>query len=97
MVERLFLKVPRGCLWFAIVVFPDPTHYFFTSVSFIVIDRLFDKNGKNSISYIIFRRVLEESKIQRTLVICFCVWCKTVKVRLDSTRFKSISEKHISL
>ena len=26
MVERLFLGVPRGCLWFVIVVFPDHTH-----------------------------------------------------------------------
>ena len=26
MVERLFLAVPRGCLWFVIVVFPDHTH-----------------------------------------------------------------------
>ena len=26
---------------------------------------------------------LEESKIQRTLVTCFCVWCKKEKVRLD--------------
>ena len=29
MVERLFLAVPRGCLRFVIVVFPDHTHYFF--------------------------------------------------------------------
>ena len=28
MVERLFLTVPRGCLQFVIVVFPDHTHYF---------------------------------------------------------------------
>ena len=28
MVERLFLVVPRGCLRFVIVVFPDHTHYF---------------------------------------------------------------------
>ena len=28
MVERLFLAVPRGCLQFVIVVFPDHTHYF---------------------------------------------------------------------
>ena len=28
MVERLFLAVTRGCLWFVIVVFPDHTHYF---------------------------------------------------------------------
>ena len=26
MVERLFLVVPRGCLRFVIVVFPDQTH-----------------------------------------------------------------------
>ena len=28
MVERLFLAVPRGCLQFVIVVFPDHAHYF---------------------------------------------------------------------
>ena len=28
MVERLFLAVPRGCLRFVIVVFPDHTNYF---------------------------------------------------------------------
>ena len=29
MVERLFLAVPRGCLLFVIVVFPDQTHLIF--------------------------------------------------------------------
>ena len=29
MVERLFLAVPRGCLRFVIVVFPDHTHLLF--------------------------------------------------------------------
>ena len=29
MVARLFLPVPRGCLRFAIVVFPDHTHLLF--------------------------------------------------------------------
>ena len=29
MVELLFLAVPRGCLWFVIVVFPDHTHLLF--------------------------------------------------------------------
>ena len=29
MVERLFLAVPRGCLRFGIVVFPDDTHLLF--------------------------------------------------------------------
>ena len=30
MVEWLFLAVPRGCLQFVIVVFPDHTHYFWS-------------------------------------------------------------------
>ena len=29
LVERLFLAVPRGCLRFVIVVFPDHTHLLF--------------------------------------------------------------------
>ena len=34
MVERLFLAVPRGCLQFVIVVFPDHTHLlFFISIT----------------------------------------------------------------
>ena len=32
MVERLFLAVPRGCLQFVIVVFPDHTHLLFSLV-----------------------------------------------------------------
>ena len=32
MVERLFLAVPRGCLQFAIVVFPDHTHLLFLKI-----------------------------------------------------------------
>ena len=31
MFERLFLAVPRGCLQFVIVVFPDHTHLLFLS------------------------------------------------------------------
>ena len=34
MVERLFLAVPRGCLQFVIVVFPDHTHLLFLYVNF---------------------------------------------------------------
>ena len=33
MVERLFLAVPRGCLQFVIVVFPDHTHLLFLTLS----------------------------------------------------------------
>ena len=32
MVERLFLAVPRGCLQFVIVVFPDHTHVLFSKL-----------------------------------------------------------------
>ena len=32
MVERLFLAMPRGCLRFVIVVFPDHTHLLFFKV-----------------------------------------------------------------
>ena len=37
MVERLFLAVPRGCLQFVIVVFPDHTHLlFYKSIDFLL-------------------------------------------------------------
>ena len=32
MVERLFFAVPRGCLWYVIVVFPDHTRLLFLSL-----------------------------------------------------------------
>ena len=32
MVERLFLTVPRGCLQFVVVVFPDHTHLLFSII-----------------------------------------------------------------
>ena len=35
MVERLFLAVPRGCLQFVIVVFPDHTHLLFLNDFFL--------------------------------------------------------------
>ena len=39
MVERLFLMVPRGCLQFVIVVFPDHTHLLFLDLISIAITR----------------------------------------------------------
>ena len=35
MVERLFLTVPRGCLQFVIVVFPDHTHLLFLIILYV--------------------------------------------------------------
>ena len=46
MVERLFLTVPRVCLWFVIVVFPDHTHLLFLRLSIsndIVSTKICDK------------------------------------------------------
>ena len=45
MVERLFLAVPRGCLRFVIVVFPDHTHLLFYIVIFYI------SLGANRMSY----------------------------------------------
>ena len=36
MVERLFPAVPRGCLRFVIVVFPDHTHLLFWKQEIII-------------------------------------------------------------
>ena len=33
--EWLFLAVPRGCLWFVIVVFPDHTHLLFLAIQLV--------------------------------------------------------------
>ena len=35
--ERLFLAVPRGCLQFVIVVFPDHTHLLFIPILVLVL------------------------------------------------------------
>ena len=39
MVERLFLTVPRGCLQFVIVVFPDHTHLLFFICDTLICER----------------------------------------------------------
>ena len=46
MVERLFLAVPRGCLQFVIVVFPDHTHLLFLNAwgKIISAETLLDEN-----------------------------------------------------
>ena len=54
MVERLFLAVPRGCLQFVIVVFPDHTYLLF---SMLMPDYYtFNTLGyKRTVEFIIFR------------------------------------------
>ena len=45
MVERLFLTVPRGCLQFVIVVFPDHTHLLFLTFQFLKTVQSAQKNS----------------------------------------------------
>ena len=40
MVEQLFLAVPRDCLQFVILVFPDHTHLLFLSIIFALTRRV---------------------------------------------------------
>ena len=40
MVGRLFLAVPRGCLQFVIVVFPDHTHLLFFKIIILEIFKI---------------------------------------------------------
>ena len=44
MVGRLFLAVPRGCLQFVIVVFPDHTHLLFSINCFGTVLNLHNSN-----------------------------------------------------
>ena len=50
MVERLFLAVPRGCLQFVIVVFPDHTHLLFL-ISLLIPCLLFKKAFLSLLSF----------------------------------------------
>ena len=45
MVERLFLAVPRGCLRFVIVVYPDHTHLLLFIID--LIKRTFQREGSH--------------------------------------------------
>ena len=51
MVERLFLAVPRGCLRFVIVVFPDHTHLLFLGPDFNLFwSQIFSQKCKEQVS-----------------------------------------------
>ena len=45
MVEQLFLAVPRGCLQFVIVVFPDHTHLLFL----LILDAIYDSLNEGAL------------------------------------------------
>ena len=58
MVEWLFLAVPRGCLQFVIVVFPDHTHllFFYRPAMTIAVDMGRKANKQNQLLFFIVSR-----------------------------------------
>ena len=62
MVEQLFLVVPRGCVQFVIVVFPDHTHLLF----------LYAVSGKFDILVLIFRRTKPSVRLAFTVMRSTC-------------------------
>ena len=68
MVERLFLAVPRGCLQFVIVVFPDHTHLLFFKLNQHVLRialHLFDKYLFISVDYVMDAIVINMEGLSR--------------------------------
>ena len=72
MVERLFLAVPRGCLQFAIVVFPDNTHLLFFYLSHgIFAFACIDKSPNCQESYLI---LLKNRRHMAAFVYLICLY-----------------------
>ena len=85
MVERLFLALPRGCLQFVVVVFPDHTHLLFLpysvscylNVSFIhstILDCL-----------LAFQVIKEKETLIINKLFCFKIICHNVHAQIYGT------------
>ena len=66
MVERLFLAVPRGCLRFVIVVFPDHTHLLFLLMALSSSHVILSKSWFTGVEKLKF-----DSKLLTNSEICF--------------------------
>ena len=64
MVERLFLAVPRGCLRFVIVVFPDHTH-----LLFLITFNSFIASGDLLFSYYLCKQLRPHIRTDNNIVI----------------------------
>ena len=62
MVERLFLAVPRGCLQFVIVVFPDHTHLL-----------IFSANICDALLFILIGPFLAKTYISKPYLFPYCI------------------------
>ena len=63
-VERLFLAVPRGCLRFVIVVFPDHTHLLFLSImNGMVTSKIYDNWDNFNLDIVYFPTVITKFRL----------------------------------
>ena len=80
MVERLFLTVPRGCLQFVIVVFPDHTHLLFLVRLihlFFTIGNSILKTNKNNVSSVtiaIFSTFVKHSSFYHSVMLIILLY-----------------------
>ena len=89
MVERLFLTVPRGCLQFVIVVFPDHTHLLFLKEIRDICDSLYPISDNNMLMQINLdsqpilnynRRSEKEAMLEyQCRRLCFALHCERYK------------------
>ena len=64
MVERLFLAVPRDCLWFVIVVFPDHTHLLFFVKDFIILNQVVSEKTCMKNGHMFYIGVIRRKKLK---------------------------------
>ena len=73
MVERLFLAVPRGCLQFVIVVFPDHTHLLFLRFSIKSFSECTEKSGNFQGTFLFYCHFLAKKilkPLKKTEILC---------------------------
>ena len=66
-VEWLFLAVPKGCLRFVIVVFPDHAHLLFLVIPKYLTYKTEKENKKNQITIITEMKIAHDPVIQSEL------------------------------
>ena len=89
MVERLFLAVPRGCLQFVIVVFPDHTHLLFLLLLIVIPIVKFCNCSMFCCvllcSVLVCSRLDGEDRAGCFALLCLSSWCLVIVVWLFHT------------
>ena len=88
MVERLFLKVPRGCLQFVIVVFPDHTHLLFFTLMMDSYEGCSDMNASSFITFFTYMKRQNAIHFWKELFVAFkmALNIKTHSLYISSNR-----------